>query len=266
LGWFRESERFVVHEQAGPHLWFLILNTEVPPFNDRRVRQAVNYAVNKQALVDHVLQGTAAVAHGPIAAAFDWARDKTLKPYAYDPERARKLVREAGATGARVTLYAPESGSGMLAPVEMATAIQADLAAVGIQVRIETYEWNTFLGKVNAGLGSDVQMAEMAWMTNDPDTLLYLTLRTAAHAPDGFNSGYYSNPEVDELLELAQRTTERARRAELYRKLDRLIHEDAPWLFVASWKQNAVARRSVMNLRLQPSFFLQLYDVSKKNR
>ena len=93
----------------------------------------------------------------------------------------------------------------MLDPVAMGTAIQADLEAVGFDVKIETYEWNTFLGEVNPGLEGKADMAEMAWMTNDPDTLPFLALRTAAW-PDkgGFNSGYYSNPEVDELLEAAR--------------------------------------------------------------
>src|SRR3546814_11055302 len=81
----------------------------------------------------------------------------------------------------------------MLSPVTMGTAIQADLAAVGLEVTIETYEWNTFLGKVNPGLG-EADMAEMAWMTNDPDTLPYLTLRPDALPENGgFNYGYYAN-------------------------------------------------------------------------
>ena len=82
----------------------------------------------------------------------------------------------------------------MLDPVPMGTAIQADLEAVGFDVTIETYEWNTFLGEVNPGLEGKADMAEMAWMTNDPDTLPYLALRSEAW-PDkgGFNSGYYAN-------------------------------------------------------------------------
>ena len=68
----------------------------------------------------------------------------------------------------------------MLDPVPMGTAIQADPKAIGLNVKIETYEWNTFLSKVNLGLEGKADMAEMAWMTNDTDTLPFLTLRTAA--------------------------------------------------------------------------------------
>lgn len=261
----RRDPRFQVHEQTGPHLWFLILNTREGPFRDRRVRQAVNFALNKRALVEQVLQRTASVAVGPVPAAFGWAYEEELEPYPYDPGRARTLLHAAGlTTGLSLRLLAPTSGSGMLAPVQMATAIQGDLAAVGVDVTVETYEWNTFLAKVNRGLAGQADMAEMAWMTNDPDTLPYLTLRGAA-TPDqgGFNAGYYENPRVDALIEAARTTTNRDERARLYRALQRIVHEDAPWLFVASWRQNAVTTRRLGGLRLQPSFFLLLHRAHK---
>ncbi|HSP80826.1 MAG TPA: ABC transporter substrate-binding protein, partial [Myxococcaceae bacterium] len=264
VAWLRHTEGFQVHERSGPHLWFLILNTREPPLSDVRMRRALNYAIDKRALVEGVLQDTASVAAGPVPEAFDWAHDSTLRPYPYDPERARELVREAGQEGTELTFLVPQGGSGMLAPVQMATAIQADLAAIGLKARIETYEWNTYLEKVNAGLEGQGHLAEMAWMTNDPDTLPYLALRTSAHPPDGFNSGYYSNPEVDALLEQARTATDATERARLYREVQRRVHEDAPWVFVASWRQHAVTSARVRDFRLQPSFLLLLADTSKR--
>ena len=259
-----EGDGFTVHEQAGPHVWFLILNAKEGPFADKRVRQAANYAVNKEAIVNDVLEGTAEVAAGPTPPAFAWAHNPDLEPYPYNPERARELLAEAGAEGAELTFYVTEGGSGMLDPVAMGTAIQADLDAVGFDVTIETYEWNTFLGEVNPGLEGKADMAEMAWMTNDPDTLPFLTLRSEAF-PDqgGFNSGYYSNPEVDELLEAARVETDQEERARLYREMQEIVQEDAPWVFVANWKQNAVTSDRVDGFSLQPSFFLLLDDVTK---
>ena len=139
-----------------------------------------------------------------------------------------------------------------------------DLAAVGLDVKIETYEWNTFLGEVNPGLEGKADMAEMAWMTNDPDTLPYLALRTEAW-PDqgGFNSGYYSNPKVDELLEQARTATDQSERAGLYQEMQTIVQEDAPWVFVANWKQNAVTSDRVENFALEPSFLLHLHGVVK---
>jgi len=262
---FAEDEAFTVYEQAGPHLWFLILNLREEPFSDQRMRQAVNYAIDKESLVENVLQGTATVATGPTPAAFAWAYNEELEPYPYDPERARELIEEAGyGDGVEITFYVTEGGSGMLDPVAMGTAIQADLAEVGIDANIETYEWNTYLGLVNPGLEGKADMAEMAWMTNDPDTLPFLALRTAAMPEDGgFNSGYYSNEEVDRLLEEARAATDQEERARLYKEMQEIVYEDAPWAFVASWKQNAVASAEVGNFSLQPSFLLILDDVTK---
>ncbi len=259
-----QGNSFSVHEQAGPHVWFLILNAKEGPMADKRVRQAANYAINKQAIVNDVLEGTAAVAAGPTPPAFAWAYNQALEPYPYDPAKAKALIAEAGAEGAELTFFVTEGGSGMLDPVAMGTAIQADLQAVGLKVKIETYEWNTFLGQVNPGLEGKADMAEMAWMTNDPDTLPFLALRTDAW-PDkgGFNSGYYSNPEVDKLLEAARASTDQAERAKLYQDMQVIVQEDAPWVFVANWKQNAVTSDRVGNFALQPSFFLLLDGVTK---
>ncbi|WP_246248915.1 ABC transporter substrate-binding protein [Chelativorans alearense] len=262
---FADDPAFAVSEQAGPHVWFLILNMKEEPFKEKAARQAVNHAINKQALVENVLQGTAEIAAGPTPPAFAWAYNEALEPYPYDPEKAKQLLEEAGYDGEEVVFYVTEGGSGMLDPVAMGTAIQADLAAVGMNVKIETYEWNTFLGEVNPGLEGKADMAEMAWMTNDPDTLPYLTLRTDAF-PDkgGFNSGYYSNPEVDTILQQARQATEPEERAALYQQMQEIVHEDAPWAFIANWKQNAVAKAEVQNFKLQPSFFLILRDVAKQ--
>jgi peptide/nickel transport system substrate-binding protein len=259
-----QGDGFQIVEQAGPHVWFLILNMREGPFTEQAVRQAANYAINKEAIVNDVLEGTAAVAAGPTPPAFAWAYNEELEPYPYDPDRARELLAEAGIPNPEITFYVTEGGSGMLDPVAMGTAIQADLEAVGFDVTIETYEWNTFLGRVNPGLEGEADAAQMAWMTNDPDTLPYLALRTEAFPENGgFNSGYYSNPEVDALLEEARTSTDQDRRAELYREMQVIVQEDAPWVFVANWVQNAVTSDAVGNFQLEPSFFLLLDDVTK---
>jgi peptide/nickel transport system substrate-binding protein len=89
-------------------------------------------------------------------------------------------------------------------------------------------------------------------------------LRTAAF-PDkgGFNSGYYSNPEVDKLLDTARTSTNQAERATLYKQMQEIVYQDAPWLFVANWKQNAVATTGIGHFELEPTFNLVLHDVTK---
>jgi len=265
LATFRNNPNFQVHETTGPHLWFLILNTKEGPLSDKRVRQAVNYAIDKQGLIDTVLKGTADVAAGPIPPAFDWANDGSVAPYPHDPEKARNLIRQAGVEGAALTFYVAEGGSGMLDPVAMATAIQADLKSVGLNARIETYEWSTFLSNVNPGLAGKADMAEMAWITNDPDTLPYLALRSdAMPQTGGFNAGYYANPEIDRLLSEARATTDLKTRGMLYNRVQAIVHDEAPWAFIANWKQNAVSRRAVESFDMEPSFLLDLSDVAKQ--
>lgn len=261
---FRDQNRFALHEAGGPHLWFLILNAAEGPLKDRRVRQAVNLAIDKRAIVDHVLQGTASVPAGPISPAFGPAKDPEVEPYPHDPAQARALIREAGAEGAAIRLLAADGGSGMLEPIAMATAIQADLAKVGLKAVVETFEWNAYLARVNGGL-KDAAAAEMAWMTNDPDTLPSLTLASTA-TPDkgGFNAGSYTNRELDRLLDEARSEMDPQARAALYRRADRIVHDDAPWAFVASWKQNAATAKRVTGFKLQPSFLLDLRGVGKE--
>ena len=247
---FKQDKRFVFYEQPGPHLWYLVLNTRKKPFDDKRVRQALNYAINKQVMVDNLLKGTATVAASVTPPAFAWAYDKTLKPYPYDPAKAKALLAEAGyANGVDVVFYVTQNGSGMLSPVLMGSAIQADLAAVGIRARIETYEWNTFLGKIGAGLG-EADIAELSFMTQDPDMHPSLALRSEA----AVNDGGYSNPEVDRLIDAGRTETDQGKRAEIYKQLQRVVHEDAPWGFVCHWKQNAVAAANVKDYELMPSF------------
>ena len=119
---------------------------------------------------NYVLEGTAAVAAGPTPPAFAWAYNESLEPYPYDPDKARELLAAAGADGAELTFYVTEGGSGMLDPVAMGTAIQADLQAVGLKVKIETYEWQSVLGDVTPRHDDKAEMGEMGWMTHAQDT------------------------------------------------------------------------------------------------
>ena len=198
---FDEDPDFTMYEQAGPHLWFLILNL-------REARSPTSACARRRTTPSTRKRSSPKCCR----ARRRWPQAPSRRPSpgptmrTFSPTRTirtgrAKLIAEAGyGDGAEVTFLVTEGGSGMLDPVAMGTAIQADLADVGIDANIETYEWNTFLGIVNPGLEGRGDMAEMAWMTNDPDTLPFLALRTGAFPDEGgFNSGYYSNPEVDAL-------------------------------------------------------------------
>ncbi|KQT66212.1 MULTISPECIES: ABC transporter substrate-binding protein [unclassified Aureimonas] len=253
----------ILAETTAPHLWFLILNTKEGVFSDRRVRQAANYAIDRQAIAEETLGGGARLASGPIPSAFG-ASAGDVAPYAHDPGKARALIREAGAEGKSVTFLVAQGGSGMLEPVTMAQRIAADLSAAGLDAKIQTYEWNTFLSNVNPGLAGKADMAEMAWTVFDPDTLPFLALRsTAKPGIGGFNAGGYANPEVDRRLEEARRTGDPATRARLYAEIQRIVHEDAPFAFVVESRIGMVVAPDVEGLSIEPTGLIDLAGATK---
>src|SRR3546814_16702801 len=114
LALFEEDAAFTVHQQAGPHLWFLILNTRTGPLADRRVRQAVNYAIDQEVLVENVLRGTAEVAAGPVPPPFPWAFHDHFRPFPPVPARAPTPLAQAGPEGPAPTFLLSRGGPGTL--------------------------------------------------------------------------------------------------------------------------------------------------------
>ena len=113
------------------------------------MRQALNYAVNKDAIVSDVLKGTGVALEGPGAAGHLGRRSRRSRPIPTIREKAKKLLAEAGyPNGFSTTLWVPESGSGMQSPVAMSTVIQSNLKAVGVNVALQTMEWGAYLAKL----------------------------------------------------------------------------------------------------------------------
>src|SRR5699024_9467530 len=149
----------------------------------------------------------------------------------------------------------------MLEPKEMAVVMQSQLKKVGINAKIKTFEWNTYLSLVNAGLEDKAGMAEMSWTTNAPITLPMLTLRTASF-PDkgGFNSGYYANPKVDAIIDKLSVETGKKKRVALYAKLQQIVVDDAPWVFVANGKFVVAMSKHLQGLKLNAPHVFYLHD------
>src|SRR5437773_1227840 len=207
-----------------------------------------------------VYRGIAAV--GPLLPG-TWAFEPNVRKYAYDPAAARKLLAEAGyPNGLEVDFWVPESGSGMQAPVEMSTVIQANLAAIGVKASLKTFEWGSYLGKIRAEAPA---MFALSWFlkSEDPDLSMYpLFFSKNQPLPNRSN---YNNPEVDQLLVQARQVADRGKRAELYRKAQRLIVEHAPWAFVDHEVQVVATRAAVKGFKLHPSGFdLRVERVTKE--
>jgi peptide/nickel transport system substrate-binding protein len=248
-------------KQVGAHVWYLGINNQKKPFDDKRVRQALNYAVNKEAIVRDVLKGTGAVSRGPVLPD-TWGADPALKAYPYDPERARKLLAEAGyPSGFSTTLWVPESGSGMQSPVAMSTVIQSNLKAVGVNVTLQTMEWGAFLAKLRT---KEQELFALSWMAGaeDPDLVIYPLLHSSQWTPGGPNRALYRNPRLDDLLHQARLVTDQAKRAELYREAQRILVDDPPWIFIDHEIQIAAFARRVQGFKLHPSFDLRVETIS----
>jgi peptide/nickel transport system substrate-binding protein len=257
----KKDARLAFYEQPGPHIWWVTLNTQKKPFNDVRVRRAVNYAVNRDAISNDLLKRTATSAIGPIPPSITWAFTDQVTKYPYDPERAKKLLTEAGyPNGFSAVFWIPESGSGMQSPKTMAQAIQADLAAVGVTASIQTFEWGAYLNKYGKGFGQDADMGAMSFMLDpgDPAPMLSLVI----DGKGGFRGGAYANPDVDRLLAEATRITDLKKRGDLYRQVQKLVVDDAPWIFVDNAIQNAAGTKKVVGFKLHPSFYLFFDKIS----
>jgi peptide/nickel transport system substrate-binding protein len=253
----------LVYEQ-GPslHYWFIQLNTTAPPFDDVRVRQAVNYAVNKEGLANDILAGSAVPATQPMPAA-NWSYNEEITGYPYDPEMARQLLAEAGfADGFQTTMIIPQSGSGMIIPVQMNEYIQGNLRDVGIEVAIQSFEWVSYLGIWGQGLNQDVTMGNQSIMASDPYVANFLLSGAFTPAEGGWNIGYYENAEVDELLADALATPDREARKEIYAEAWAKITEDAPWIFVVNDLQPMAFKQSVQGYVTNPAYVIDFTTIS----
>ena len=255
----RKDPNIVVAETNSSAVWYVTLNTRHPILKDKRVRQALNHAVNKEAIIRDILKGTAIVANSPLSPAYGPYAEPGVTRYPYDLSKAKALLKDAGhPNGFELTFLVPESGSGMQSPVEMATVIQANLAQVGVRAKIQTMEWGAYLKKYLDG----PDMAEMSWNPSigDPDHMMYMLL-SSDRFPPAFNSGFYQNPRVDELLRKGRTTIDDKERIPLYREAQKLVTDDAPWIFVDHGKQVIVHRKRVQGFKLHPNFDIVLTQV-----
>ena len=258
-----KADANLTYEQ-GPslHYWFIQLNTKARPFDDVRVRQAANYAVDKEGLANDVLQGSAVPATQPMPAA-NWSYNPNVEGYPYDPERAKALLEEAGyPDGFKTKMIIPQSGSGMMIPIQMNEFIQGNLRDVGIDVEIQSFEWVSYLGIWAQGLSDEITMGNQSIMASEPYVANFLLSGTAMPEAGGWNIGYYENPEVDQLLEDALRTPDREQRKELYWRAWELITNDAPWIFVVNDLQPMAFKTKVKGYVTNPAYVIDFTTIS----
>ena len=239
--------------QPGMNVGYLAMNMDRPPFDNRLVRVALNCAIDKQALVDNFYSGLAVPAKNPLPPLM-WGYDDSVEPYPFDPERARRLLAEAGfPDGFETELWAmPAPRPYMPQPEKIAVAIKANLDAVGVSARIVRWEWGTYLDKVFAG---EHPMCLLGWTgdNGDPDNFLYVLLDKTAAVKPANNVSFYRSDPLHELLVAARRSGDMAERTSLYRKAQQIIHADAPWVPLVHATQTAAFRSNVRGFALHPT-------------
>ncbi|MFZ0242388.1 MAG: ABC transporter substrate-binding protein [Desulfobacterales bacterium] len=215
-----ESGKAYLTPQMGD-MHYLGINTYEAPFNDVRVRQAVNYAIDKALINKALFDGKAIICAGPISPR-TFGHNPNLKPYAYDPAKAKALLKEAGhADGIDVRLAYPTYMSQIQ---EQAEAIAANMTKAGFRVTLEPFEravmWERYKGKQH--------QLYIYWWDDapEPDRYMYSLFHSKSR------DYYYKNPAVDELLDKGRTIMDRAERAKVYAQIDEILYKDCPWAYL----------------------------------
>ena len=246
-------------ERPSMNIGYLGLTNTRAPFDNKLVRQAVNYAINKQAIVDAFFEGRAQVAANPMPPSISGYND-AIQPYPYDPEKAKALLAEAGYDGKEIELWAmPVPRPYMPDGAKVAEVIQKNLEDVGIPSKIVTFEWATYLDKAKDG-EADAFMLGWTGDNGDADNFIYTLLDKDNIGSN--NYAYYSNDEVHDLLIKAQSETDENVRNDLYKKAQEIIHDDAPWVPLAHSTPLLAAKVGVKGFVPHPTGSDKLDNVS----
>jgi oligopeptide transport system substrate-binding protein len=220
---YRQYQRF---RKPWLSLLYIGFNTQLKPFDDKHVRQAFNYAVNKEAILQEITKNDALIATGALPPGMP-GYDANLQGYSYDPDKAKQLLAAAGYPGGAgfpvVQLWASHQAESTKAEL---AAYQRYLADLGVQVAIHyAPDWPTYKTMLQQGKLPMFRLVRLADIP-DPDNFLAPMLHSASPT----NYTFYRNTLVDHLLEQARREVDDAQRMMLYRDIERIVMDDAPWI------------------------------------
>ena len=252
----RAASDIEVQSTAHLSIRYIGMNTQQPPFNDVRVRQACNYAINKEELVKHVLFGVGEPSRGPIPPVSP-SFNPDVKPYPYDPEKAIALLTEAGyPNGIDITMWAQKTGPFS----KVADAVVEYLRKVNIRVNLVQYETGVYWDKFDAYLTRDGK-----WFPNKAGVYdMFIGTWTGGEAGHGFldslftpksysNCSFFDNPEVSALLTKYKGVTEPENREPIYKEIQRIVVDEAPWIFAYHGQLNIGVRHRVQGFKLNPA-------------
>ena len=260
----RKDPKVTVLEQPGLNIGYLAYNTQKKPFDDVRVRKAVNMAINKQAIIDAVYMSTGIAAKNPIPPSM-WSYNDAVKDDPYDPEAAKKLLAQAGhPNGFATDLWAmPVQRPYNPNARRIAELMQADLAKVGIKAEIKSFEWGEYRKRMQAG---EHQMGMLGWTgdNGDPDNFLHTLLGCDSAKSGGSNVAKFCYKPFDDLVLKAAVVSNIAERTDLYKKAQVIFKEQAPWFTIAHAVQLKPVRKEVVDFKLSPFGRHTFYGVDLK--
>jgi len=260
----RKDPKITVLEQAGLNIGYLGYNVTKKPYDDVRVRKAMNMAMNKKAIVEAVYLSTGVAAKNPIPPT-QWSYNDSIKDDPYDPAAAKKLLAEAGyPNGFETDLWAmPVQRPYNPNAKRIAELMQADLAKIGVKAEIKSFEWGEYRKRVQNG---EHQAAMLGWTgdNGDPDNFLATLLSCDAARPGGGNTAKWCYKPFDDLIQKAKITSDQAERTKLYMQAQVIFKEQAPWFTIAHAVQLKPVRKEVIDFKLSPFGRHAFYGVDIK--
>lgn len=252
--------------QPGMNIGYVSFNHTKPLWQDKRIRKAIGYTVNKKAIVDNIYYGLGQVAKNTIPPTM-WGYNDDIQDYPYDPEMAKKLLAEAKffeklkeAGQAKITLWSmpvprPYNPNGM----KVGEAIQADLKKVGIDVELVTFEWGTYLKKQREQDPS-MDLFQLGWTGDNGDPDNFLAVLLDGYADPNVRTQWKSE-EYHNIIVKAKQASSKEERIKLYRRAQELIHEEVPLINLAHSLVVCPMKKSVMNFKLHPTASIRLHKV-----
>ncbi|WEY38593.1 ABC transporter substrate-binding protein [Paraburkholderia sp. SUR17] len=245
--------------QPGFNLGYLAYNVEHKPLDKVEVREALDMAINKKAIIDSVYQGAGQAATNPMPPT-QWSYDKNLKAAAYDPEKAKALLAKAGLpNGFEITLWAmpvqrPYNPNGKL----MAEMIQSDWAKVGVKAKIVTYEWGEYIKRAHAG-EDDSMLIGWTGDNGDPDNWLGTLLGCSAVNGNNFSKWCYK--PFDALVQKGRETSNQGERTKAYMQAQQIFAQQLPFSPIAHSTVYQPVSKKVTDMRIEPLGYMRFDGV-----
>ena len=247
----KSNNKLVVLETSGLNVSYLAMNTSKAPFDNPTVRKAINHALNRDSYIKAIYRGNAIKAKNPMPPNI-WGYDQKASGYTFDINKAKDLLSKAGyPKGFNVELWTlPVSRPYNPAGKKMGEMMQADLAKVGIKVKLVSYDWPTYLSKSRNG---EHQLIQLGWTgdNGDPDNFLHILLGCDG-VKAGSNVARWCDQKFNELITKAKRVTEQQKRSELYIKAQRIFNDAAPWATIAHSKVFRTMSNKVKGYKIDP--------------